>query len=95
MTLIAAFFGWLLNSGALIPGLALCFGFYIGYLLLSARNVVPMTPEEAELLWRFHKQKDCCKAETWHEVTKKNKLIGFECDCGFRHVQKKPLINTG
>jgi len=95
MTSIPAFFEWLLNSGALIPGLALCFGFYIGYLLLSARNVVPMTPEEVELLWRFHKQKDCCKAETWHEITKEDKLIGFECDCGFKHVQKKPLINLG
>jgi hypothetical protein len=84
----------LLDSGVLIPGLALCFGFYIAYLLLSARHVVPMTPEEAETLWKFHKQNTGCKAETWHEITKKKKLIGFECECGFKHIQKKPLITV-
>jgi hypothetical protein len=68
---ILELFEALLDSGVLIPGLALCFGFYIAYLLLSARNVVPMTREEAETLWKFHKQKTGCKAETWREITKK------------------------
>jgi hypothetical protein len=84
-----------LDSGVLIPGLALCFGFYIAYLLLSARNVVPMTRKEAETLWKFHKQKSCCQAEQWYEIAKKNKLIGFECDCGFKQIQKKHLITVG
>ena len=84
----------LLDSGVLIPGLALCFGLYIVYILLSARNVVSMTSEEIDTLWKFHKQTKCCKAETWHEITKKNKLIGYECECGFKQIQKKPLINV-
>ena len=84
----------LLDSGVLIPGLALCLGFYIAYLLLSARNVVPMSREEAETLWKFHKQKTGCNAETWREITKKKKLIGFECECGFKHIQKKPLVSV-
>ncbi len=83
-----------MDSGVLIPGLALCFGFYIAYVLLSAKNVIPMTPEEIETLWKFHKQTKCCKAETWHEITKKKKLIGYECDCGFKQIQTKPLINV-
>jgi hypothetical protein len=91
---ILELFEALLDSGVLIPGLALCFGFYIAYLLLSARNVVPMTREEAETLWKFHKQKTGCKAETWREITKKKKLVGFECECGFKHIQKKPLITV-
>ena len=85
----------LLDSGVLIPGLALCFGFYIGYLLLAARNAVPMTKEEANTLWKIHKQKDRCKAETWHEITEDKTLVGFECECGFRQIQKKPLIILG
>ena len=85
----------ILDSGVLIPGLALCFGFYIAYVLLSARNIVPMTSEEIETLWKFHKQTKCCKAETWHEITKKKKLIGYECECGFKQIQKKPLITVG
>ena len=91
LRLLESFF----DSGVLIPGLALCFGFYIAYLLLSARNVVPMTKEEAETLWKFHKQKLCCQAEQWYEITKKNKLVGFECDCGFKQIQKKHLITVG
>ena len=78
----------------LIPGLALCFGFYIAYVLLSARNVVPMTSEEVDTLWKFHKQTKCCGAQTWHEITKKQKLIGYECECGFKHIQKKPLVTV-
>jgi len=84
-----------MDSGVLIPGLALCFGFYIGYILLSARNHVPMTSEEIVTLWKFHKSTKGCKAEAWHEITKKKKTIGYECECGFKHIQKKPLVTVG
>jgi hypothetical protein len=85
----------LLNSGVLIPGLALCFGLYIAYILLSAKNIVPMNEEEAESLWKFHRATKCCGVEKWQKITKRNKLIGFECECGYKHVQKKPLITVG
>ena len=84
-----------LESGVLIPGLALCFGFSMSYILLSARNIVPMPREEAEKLRKFHKQTKGCKAQTWHEITKKNKVIGYECECGYKHIQKKHLITVG
>ena len=87
--------GTILDSGVLIPGVALAFGLYIAYILLSARHDVPMTKEEAETLWKFHKQKDCCKAKTWQEITKRKKLVGYECECGFRHIQKKHLVTVG
>ena len=95
MAQILGVFEAIMDSGALIPGLALCFGFYIAYVLLSARNVVPMKKEEIETLWKFHKQTKCCKAKTWHEITKNEKLIGYECECGLKHIQKKPLIAVG
>ena len=95
MAQVLGLFEVILDSGVLIPGLALCFGFYIAYVLLSARNVVPMTSEEIDTLWKFHKQTKCCKAETWHEITKKKKVIGYECECGFKHIQKKPLVTLG
>ena len=85
----------ILDSGALIPGVALCLGLYIVYILLSARNVFPITKDEIDTLWKFHRQTKCCKAKTWHEITKKKKLIGYACECGFQHIQKKPLINVG
>lgn len=90
---IMGLIGTIMDSGVLIPGLALCFGLYIAYILLSARNIVPITNKEAVTLWKFHKQKTCCKAESWHEITKRKKLIGYECECGFKQIQKKPLID--
>ena len=95
MAQVLGLFEVILDSGVLIPGLALCFGFYIAYVLLSARNVVPMTSEGIDTLWKFHKQTKCCKAETWHEITKKKIVIGYECECGFKQIQKKPLITVG
>ena len=95
---MSAFLGLLesfLESGVLIPGLALCFGFYVSYILLSARRVVPMDKDEAEKLWRFHRQTKCCNAKTWQEIKKKNKLVGFECDCGHKQIQKKHLVTVG
>jgi len=85
--------GTLLDTGVLIPGLVLSFGFVVTYLLLSAKHNVPITVKEAETHWKFHKESKCCNAETWDEINKNKKLIGFECECGYSLIQKKPLIN--
>ena len=61
MTQIIGLLGTILDSGVLIPGVALAFVFYIAYVLLSARHDAPMTKEEAETLWKFHKQKYAVK----------------------------------
>ena len=82
----------LLNSGVLIPAMWLSLGFVIAWFLVSAKRNVPLSREEAETLWKFHKQKECCGAESWLEIVKDNKVVGFECDCGHRHVQTKHLI---
>jgi len=84
----------LLDSGALIPGLALIFGLYIAWILLSAKRTVPLSQEEIEMLWKFHKQKMKCKAKSVHEIVKKKKIVGFECECGYKQMQNKPLVNT-
>ena len=82
----------LLASGVLIPAIWLSLGFVIAWFLLSAKRVVPLTLEEAETLWKFHKQKTGCRAESWREIARGNKIVGFECECGHKHVQKKHLI---
>jgi hypothetical protein len=84
----------LLDSGVLIPAIWLCLGLAIAWLLLSAKRVVPLTREEAETLWKFHKQKTGCRAESWREIVRGNRIIGFECECGHKHVQKKHIITV-
>jgi hypothetical protein len=82
----------LLNSGVLIPAIWLSLGFATAWFLLSAKRVVPLTREEAETLWKFHKQKTGCRADSWRELVRGNKIVGFECECGHKHIQKKHLI---
>ncbi|HDQ06868.1 MAG TPA: hypothetical protein ENN36_09160 [Candidatus Bathyarchaeota archaeon] len=82
----------LLNSGVLIPAIWLSLGFAIAWFLLSAKRVVPLSREEAETLWKFHKQKTDCRAESWREIVQGERIVGFECACGHKHIQKKHLI---
>jgi hypothetical protein len=84
----------ILDSGVLVPGIAMSLGLYVVYILLSAKNVVPLTTGEAETLWKSHRQIACCKAESWQEIIKRKKIIGYECECGHKHIQKKPLVNV-
>lgn len=82
----------LLSSGVLIPAMWLSLGFVIAWFLLSAKRTVPLTREEAETLWKFHKQKAHCGARSWLEIVKNDKVVGFECECGHKQVQTKHLI---
>ncbi|PVX23763.1 MAG: hypothetical protein CW691_09710 [Candidatus Bathyarchaeum sp.] len=82
----------LLSSGVLIPAIWLSLGFATAWFLLSAKRVVPLTQKEAETLWRVHKQKMLCKAKSWREIVRGDKVVGFECECGHKHVQKKHII---
>jgi len=82
----------LLGSGVLIPAIGLSLGLATAWFLLSAKRVVPLTMTEAETLWKVHKQQEQCIAEGWHEIISKNKIVGFECECGHNHVQKKHII---
>jgi hypothetical protein len=84
-----------LNSGVLIPAVWLSLGFLIAWFLLSARLFVPMTQKEIETLWKFHKQTSNCTSKSWNKIIRKNEIVGFTCECGHKHMQKKPLIHIG
>jgi hypothetical protein len=84
----------LLSSGVLIPAIWLSLGFCTAWFLLSAKRVVPLTKEEAETLWKVHRQMMRCGAEGWHEISHRDKIVGFECECGHRHIQRKHIINV-
>jgi len=82
----------LLDSGVLIPAMWVSLGFVIAWFLLSAKRVVPLSRIEAETLWKVHKQTTQCRAKSWQEIIRGNNIIGFECECGHKHVQKRHII---
>jgi len=67
----------------------LCFAAYAIWYLTSAKHYAPLTPSEAKILWKIHKQNTQCGAEAWREIRRGGNMVGFECECGYKHVQKR------
>jgi len=74
-----------------MPALWACFTSYATWYLISAKDYAPLTRKEAELLWKIHKQNTNCNAKKWHTIRRRGKIVGFECECGYRHIQKRPI----
>ncbi|MEM3703862.1 MAG: hypothetical protein QXX79_05555, partial [Candidatus Bathyarchaeia archaeon] len=37
------------------------------------------------------KQTAGCNSKLWREIRIGRKIVGFECECGYKHVQKRPI----
>ena len=83
------------NSPYLVPTIWVTLGCAVAWFLLSAKTNQEITEEEAEMLWKTHKQFKHCSAETFIEINKGKKLIGYICQCGHEHKQERPIINFG
>ena len=83
------------NSQYLVPTIWVTLGCAVAWFLLSAKTNQEITEEEAEMLWKTHKQFKHCSAETFIEINKGKKLIGYICQCGHEHKQERPIINFG
>lgn len=75
----------------LMPTIWACFIIYTAWYLTSAKRYAPVTLAEARLLWKIHKQNTQCNARKWREIRRRDKIVGFECECGYKHVQKRPI----
>ncbi|HLE74569.1 MAG TPA: hypothetical protein VI864_00795 [Candidatus Bathyarchaeia archaeon] len=77
--------------------LATAWASFTGYLLwyvTSAKRNVPITVSDAEILWRLHKKSTNCAGHKWRLIKRRNRISGFECECGYRYTQKRPLISN-
>lgn len=57
-----------------------------------AKHYAPIAPHEAKILWKIHKQNVQCASKKWRAIRRGKKIIGFECECGFKHIQKRPIV---
>ena len=92
LTIFQSFFS---NAEYLVPTVWVALGCVVAWFLLSAKTNQEITEEEAEMLWKTHKQFKHCSAETFIEINKGKKLIGYSCHCGHEHKQERPIINFG
>ncbi|MFP3984799.1 MAG: hypothetical protein ACLFU9_02355 [Candidatus Bathyarchaeia archaeon] len=72
----------------LLPAFWACLALYVAWYLKSAR-FVPLSHKEARVLWKVHQNTALCNAARWSKIKRKNKVVGFQCACGYKHVQKR------
>ena len=76
----------------MMVGLWVCFSAYVTWYVTSAKKYAPITLKEARMLWKIHKRNIRCDATKWREIKRGGKTIGFECECGYKHVQRRPIV---
>ncbi|MGQ9545428.1 MAG: hypothetical protein ACUVQX_06550 [Candidatus Bathycorpusculaceae bacterium] len=67
---------------------------YATWYLTSAKRYAPLTPYEARILWKIHKQNIACDGKKWQIIKRGGKIIGFKCECGYKHIQKRPIVSS-
>ena len=86
---------FLTNPLFLVPTVWVSFGCVFSWFILSAKKHQPVSDKEVEMLWKSHKQFSQCKAKKYEKITKGKTIIGYKCQCGYEHKQKRPIINIG
>ena len=78
----------------LIPAIWVCLAAYVIWFVGAAKRHVPLTLEEAKMLWKIHKQDTNCRYRKWQPISRRNgKITGFKCECGYKHTQKRPMVS--
>ena len=71
-----------------------CFGVCGALGAVAIKRTIPITIEDAKVMWTLHKQNSRCKCRKWRLLGRKeDKVIGFQCECGYKYKQKKPIIS--
>ena len=78
----------------IVPALWTLFAVYIVWYCTSAKHYAPITSTEAKMLWVLHRNGVRCNAKRWREVRRIGKIVGFECECGHKHIQKRPIVSS-
>jgi len=69
-------------------------GYAVWYVTSAKRNV-PITFDDAKTLWKIHKKNTKCPGHKWHPISRRGgKISGFECECGYKYNQKRPIVST-
>jgi hypothetical protein len=91
--ILSLFQSFFTNLEYLVPTMWVTLGCASAWFILSAKSEREITMEEAELLWKTHKQFTNCQSEKFTALNKRNKIVGYRCQCGHEQKQERPLIN--
>jgi hypothetical protein len=80
------------NLQIIVPTVWGVFAVYGSWYFARAKRVSPLTKTEAKQLWIIHRHNVDCKGLKWRQVKRGKLTVGFQCECGYTHVQKRPLV---
>jgi len=77
----------------IVPAIWTCLAVYGTWYLTSAKQYAPLTPKEAQVLWKIHKRESGCNGKRMQKIRHKGVLVGFQCSCGYKYIKRKPIVN--
>lgn len=80
------------NLWIIAPSLWVCFIIYVVWYSARAKDYAPISHIEARQLWVIHQQDSHCSSKKWRQLRKRGTTVGFECGCGHKYVQLRPLV---
>jgi len=79
----------------ILPVIWASFACCLLWYVTSAKRHVPITFNDAKTLWKIHKKNARCSGHKWHPISGKGgKISGFECECGYKYNQKRPIVSS-
>jgi len=76
-----------------LPAVWTMFTGYLLWYMIAVKRSEPITSDEAKMLWKIHKKTTRCSGQKWQPLRRKgDKLNGFQCECGYKYAQKRPMI---
>ena len=79
------------NLWIVMPSSWVCLTIYVAWYFSRVKRYSAITPTEAKQLWTIHRHDAHCNGKKWRQLKNGKQTIGFECECGFKHVQQKPI----
>lgn len=68
---------------------------YLIWYVTVAKHNVPITRDDAKTLWKIHKKTSNCNGHKWRPISLRgDKIAGFECECGYKYRQKRPIVSS-
>ena len=84
---------FLTNPLFIVPVVFVCVGYLFSWLFFMAKRHQPISKKEVDILWKSHRQFSQCKAKKYEKITRGEKIVGYKCECGYEHKQKRPAMD--
>jgi hypothetical protein len=67
-----------------------CVVWFFGF----AKRSAPIAADDVKVMWAIHRKNAHCSGHKWQPIKqRKGKIVGFQCECGYKYTQKRPLIS--